>query len=76
MSSMKQVYQTDDIIYDDGEPFPLADTAGGDSISVSAAKPVATIATLADYLVNGFWAYNNALSHHWASMGLPRRCQP
>jgi hypothetical protein len=34
---------------------------------VSAAKPVASIATLADYLVNGFWAYNNTAAHHWAS---------
>src|SRR5438034_11446600 len=55
-----------EIFSDAGEPFALAD-AGGGSFSVSAAKPVATIATLADYLVNGFWAYNNALSHHWAS---------
>ena len=33
----------------------------------SAAKPVASIATLADYLVNGFWQYNNTIAHHWAS---------
>ena len=30
-------------------------------------KPVASIATLADYLVNGFWQYNNTVAHHWAS---------
>ena len=32
-----------------------------------AAKPVTSIATLADYLVNGFWQYNNTIAHHWAS---------
>jgi Ca2+-binding RTX toxin-like protein len=47
--------------------FPLAAGEGGGSISVNAAKPVATIAQLADYLVSGFWAYNNALPHKWAS---------
>src|SRR5262249_1427707 len=30
-------------------------------------KPVATIAQLADYLVNGFWQYNSAIAHRWAS---------
>ena len=35
--------------------------------STSAAKPVASIATLADYLVNGFWQYNSTIAHHWAS---------
>jgi serralysin len=57
-------------IFSDGGPedsFPLAAGGAGGSISVSAAKPVATIAQLADYLVNGFWAYNSALSHHFAS---------
>ena len=52
--------------FDDGEPFPVA-AAASVSVSAGAAKPVATIATLADYLVNGFWQYNNALAHHWAS---------
>ena len=28
---------------------------------------MASIATLADYLVNGFWQYNSAIAHHWAS---------
>ena len=51
---------------DDGDPFPLAADVVG-SIVTSAAKPVASIATLADYLVNGFWQYNSALAHHWAS---------
>ena len=37
------------------------------SFEVSAGKPVASIATLADYLVNGFWQYNSTLAHHWAS---------
>ena len=26
-----------------------------------------SIATLADYLVNGFWQYNSTIAHHWAS---------
>jgi Ca2+-binding RTX toxin-like protein len=58
-----------EIFFDDGDDgsFPLAAGDGGGSISVSAAKPVASIAQLSDYLVNGFWAYNSALSHHWFS---------
>ena len=54
---------------DDGDPFPLADAAGSvcQRWSSSAAKPVASIATLADYLVNGFWQYNSTIAHHWAS---------
>ncbi|WP_199805532.1 M10 family metallopeptidase C-terminal domain-containing protein, partial [Bradyrhizobium lablabi] len=28
---------------------------------------MASIATLADYLVNGFWQYNSTIAHHWAS---------
>jgi len=61
--------RTDAIFFDEGDGnFPLAaDTVTGGSITVSAAKPVATIAGLADYLVTGFWSYNNALPHHWAS---------
>jgi serralysin len=58
----------DDVVVDDGDPYPLADTTGGSaSVSAGAAKPVATIAQLADYLVNGFWQYNNTIDHHWAS---------
>ena len=48
---------------DDADPYPLAEGVGG-STSVSAGKPVASIATLADYLVNGFWQYNSAIAHH------------
>jgi serralysin len=51
---------------DDGDPFPLA-AETVTTITTSAAKPVASIATLADYLINGFWQYNSALAHHWAS---------
>jgi len=51
---------------DTGDPFPLAADVVS-SLTTSAAKPVASIATLADYLVNGFWQYNNAIAHHWAS---------
>jgi hypothetical protein len=54
------------LVIDEGEPFPLAADVVG-SITTTAGKPVASIATLADYLVNGFWQYNSALAHHWAS---------
>lgn len=54
------------LFIDEGDPFPLAaDTVT--SLVTSAAKPVASIATLANYLVNGFWQYNNTIAHHWAS---------
>src|SRR5678809_863231 len=56
----------DTLVIDEGDPFPLAaDTVT--TVATSAAKPVASIATLADYLVNGFWQYNNAIAHHWSS---------
>jgi Ca2+-binding RTX toxin-like protein len=60
---------TKEIFFDDGDGvFPLAaDTVGGGEITLNAPTTVATTAQLADYLVNGFWAYNNALPHHWAS---------
>ena len=58
----------DTMFRDDGDLFPLADAAGSVfELVVSAAKPVASIATLADYLVNGFWAYSNTIAHHFAS---------
>ena len=58
----------DKLFGDDGDPYPLALDAGSVfTLEVSAAKPVASIATLADYLVNGFWQYNNTVAHHWAS---------
>src|SRR6266545_4902495 len=40
-------------------------TAG--SSSVDAAKPVGTIAQLADYLVNGFWQWTGDGAHHWGT---------
>ena len=52
------------------ESFPLTPAAleAASSTSVtSAAKPVATIAQLADYLVNGFWQYNTTVAHHFGS---------
>jgi Ca2+-binding RTX toxin-like protein len=56
----------DTLVIDDGDPFPLAaDTVT--TVVTSAAKPVASIATLADYLVNGYWQYANSSAHHWAS---------
>ena len=59
----------DRLFYDEGEPFPLAQDAASavNTFVTYAAKPVASIATLADYLVNGFWQYNNSLAHHWSS---------
>ncbi|MEH2519003.1 serralysin [Bradyrhizobium sp. AZCC 1610] len=54
------------LFVDEGEPYAFAaDTVT--TMVTSAAKPVASIATLADYLVNGFWQYNNTIAHHWAS---------
>ncbi|MBX9646485.1 MAG: hypothetical protein K2X57_05450, partial [Xanthobacteraceae bacterium] len=55
------------LLFDQGEPFALADASVVTTISTNAAKPVAAISTLADYLVNGFWQYNNTIAHHWAS---------
>ena len=53
---------------DNGDAFPLADASSSAvTLVVSAPKPVASIATLADYLVNGFWQYNSTPAHHWAS---------
>lgn len=56
--------------FDAGDPYPLAGatsaTAAG-STSAAPAKPVATTAQLANYLVNGFWQYNATIAHHWAS---------
>jgi len=58
----------DPMFWDEGDPYQLADAAAASvEIEVSAGKPVASIATLADYLVNGFWQYNNSIAHHWAS---------
>ncbi|MEH2526332.1 MULTISPECIES: M10 family metallopeptidase C-terminal domain-containing protein [unclassified Bradyrhizobium] len=61
--------RTHDIEFgDDGDPYQLAaDAASVSSGEVYAAKPVASIATLANYLVSGFWQYNNTVAHHWAS---------
>jgi serralysin len=52
---------------DDGDPFQLATNASSVSVSAGGAKPVGSIAQLADYLVNGFWAYNSTIAHHWSS---------
>ncbi|MDP3689415.1 M10 family metallopeptidase C-terminal domain-containing protein [Bradyrhizobium sp.] len=37
------------------------------NVVTSAAKPVATIAQLGDYLVNGFWQDNDTIAHHFGS---------
>src|SRR5256885_466751 len=61
--------RTPDIEFgDDGDPFQLAfNAASVSSGEVYAAKPVASIATLANYLVTGFWQYNNTVAHQWPS---------
>jgi serralysin len=52
--------------FDEGDVFPLA--AGGSAgTSAGSSSPVASIATLADWLINGFWQNQGALPHHWAS---------
>ncbi|MDI1267018.1 MAG: M10 family metallopeptidase C-terminal domain-containing protein [bacterium] len=57
---------TDRLIVDEGEPLPLA-ASGAVSVSAGSAKPVASIATLAGYLVDGFWIYSGSFAHHWLS---------
>jgi serralysin len=52
--------------FDEGEPLPLA--AGGTaSLSTGSSSPVASIATLANWLVDGFWQNAGGIGHHWAS---------
>jgi Ca2+-binding RTX toxin-like protein len=58
----------DTLFVDEGEPYALAVDAGASSsVDAGSAKPVGTIAQLADYLVNGFWQYNGTIAHNWAS---------
>ena len=59
----------DTLFVDEGDPYALAvdAAAGSGSVSAGGAKPVATIAQLADYLINGYWQYNDTIAHHWAS---------
>jgi serralysin len=57
----------DTVFRDDGDSFPVASASSGLDLVLSAPKPVASIATLADYLVNGFWQYNSTIAHHFAS---------
>ena len=53
---------------DEGDGFPLTTFAATDASSASTAtKPVASIPQLADYLINGFWQYNNTFAHHWST---------
>jgi len=33
--------------------------------AINAAKPIAPIAQLADYLVNGYWSSSGTIAHHW-----------
>src|SRR5262245_65248837 len=53
-------------VSDGGDTFPLA-AGGSASTSAGSSSPVASIATLATWLVNGFWQNQSALPHHWAS---------
>src|SRR5215468_159978 len=52
--------------FDAGDVFPLA-AGGSASTSAGSSSPVASIPTLATWLVNGFWTNQSALPHHWAS---------
>src|SRR5689334_2552538 len=54
------------IFSDPGDTFPLA-AGGSASLGNGSSAPVASIPTLADWLVNGFWTNQSALPHHWAS---------
>ena len=54
------------VYHDDGEPFALAAGDSG-SLANGSSAPVASIATLGDWLANGFWTNQGALPHHWAS---------
>ena len=55
----------DTLMVDDGEPLPTALNVNGViTVATSAANPVASIATLADYLVNGFWRDTGQIAHH------------
>src|SRR2546430_10665876 len=64
-----QSVRTHDVEFgDDGDPYQLAlNAASVSSGEVYTAKLVASIATLANYLVNGFWQYNNTVAHLWPS---------
>ena len=56
---------------EDDASFPCADvSASTGTAGTSAAKPVATIAQLATYLVSGFWAYNGEIAHHWSASSI------
>ena len=58
----------DTLYVDKGEPYELAvEAASPVDVSAGSPKPVASIAQLADYLINGFWQYNGTIAHHWAS---------
>ncbi|MDO9382794.1 MAG: M10 family metallopeptidase C-terminal domain-containing protein, partial [Hyphomicrobiaceae bacterium] len=70
MTSALKEFQSAFSDHEEDHVFPVAPAAGdtGSSSAVtSAAKPVATIAQLANYLVNGFWQYNNTVAHHFSS---------
>jgi len=68
--SASKRFQTAFADREEDDSFPLAPAAveaGSTGTVTSAAKPVATIPQLADYLVNGFWQYNNTIAHHFGS---------
>ncbi|SEI19076.1 M10 family metallopeptidase C-terminal domain-containing protein [Tardiphaga sp. OK245] len=44
-----------------------SDNVSGNESGVNAALIQAPIPTLANYLVNGFWQYNNTIAHHWGA---------
>ena len=51
----------------DDDSYPLAAAAAAISAPLNAPKPVASIAQLADYLINGFWQAVGESAHRWGT---------
>src|SRR5262245_14596406 len=66
-----------ELVHPDGSVFPLGgdvvpgnertQLAGTGSGDAGAGQSTGTIAQLADYLVNGYWAAAGTVAHHWSS---------
>lgn len=52
--------------FDEGDVFPLAAGPGGET-NAGSSSAVASIETLANWLINGFWQNQGALPHRWTS---------
>jgi len=58
---------------DTADSFPQASASAASYAGSSSASNVgaaASIATLANYLVKGFWQYNNTIAHYWGSTAI------